>query len=235
MPGRALFVAVAVVSAVIGAHSLNPRELYNEMYPVETIKRDAFHICGESDPTFVRAVGADRTACFDSMPHAIAIALGLVRPGGALETAALVDPSRQAELLMTLAAMPPRQPITTRRSFANTDWTRALAPCDDKNITPVVGYKAPSLLPPAPGTGRSAVLDGVVIGNLPPGPRAAQASSAGRGALPVMPLVNGKAMPPAIDGDKHGAAFAPLPAPDVGDSAQPVIVPLAPAAACSGA
>jgi len=87
MLGRASFVAIALVSAGIGAHSLNPRELYNEMYPVETLKRDAFHICNDADPTFVRAVKVDREACYDSMPHAIELALGRIHASGALTMA----------------------------------------------------------------------------------------------------------------------------------------------------
>ena len=117
MLGRVGFAAIAVISAVIGASTLNPRELYNEMYPVEAVKRDAFHICHEAYPTFVRAVKADREACFEAMPHAIAVALGRVRPGAAQTVAALLDPAHQAELLLTLAAMPPRQPVTVPRSF----------------------------------------------------------------------------------------------------------------------
>src|SRR5580700_10680836 len=117
---RVGFVAIAVMSAVVGAHSLNPRELYNEMYPVETLKRDAFHICNDANPTFIRAVKIDREACYDSMPNQIELALGRVRPGGALAKAAQLDPSRQAELLIAIAAIPPRQPITAPRSFANT-------------------------------------------------------------------------------------------------------------------
>jgi hypothetical protein len=237
MLGRASFVAIALVSAAIGAHSLNPRELYNEMYPVEAVKRDAFHICNEADPTFVRAVGVDREACYDSMPHLIAVALGRARPGGALTMAALSDPSREAELLMTLATMAPRQPVTVPRSFANTEWVRALSSsCDDKVATPAVAYGTPSGLPPPPGSGRAAALDSVILGNLPPMPRTAHAGFARQRALPIIPLAGGKqAAMPALSaggGSDAVAAFAPLPTPDVGDNGPPAIVPLAPASAC---
>ena len=127
MIGRYWFVAIAVVSAVIGARSLNPRELYNEMYPVETLKRDAFRICLDTDRTFVRAVKIDRESCFDSMPHTIEVALGRVPRVTAL---AANDPVRQAELILELAAIPPRQPVTVPRSFDNTGALRAApAPC----------------------------------------------------------------------------------------------------------
>jgi hypothetical protein len=238
MLGRTGFIAIAVISAVVGAHSLNPRELYNEMYPVETIKRDAFHICGDADPTFVRAVGADREACYDSMPHVIAVALGRVKPGGALSTQATIDPSREAELLMTLAAVPPRQPITARRSFADTAWTHALpAGCDDRAGVSAAGDTVRSGLPLPPGTDRAAALDKAILPNLPPLPRTAQAGLARHEPLPVIPLVDDKAAaaPGAADNKRPAASFAPLPAPDIGDLTQPAIVPLVPGRSCDGA
>jgi hypothetical protein len=145
---RIALVAVALISAGIGAHRLNPRQLYSEMYPVEPVKRDAFHICDETDPTFVRAVGGEREACYQKMPHAMAVAMGRVKPGGALSIQALSDPSREAELLMMLAATPPRQPITAPRSFSNTAWVRALSPPCETKPTPAVAYTVPGLLPP---------------------------------------------------------------------------------------
>jgi hypothetical protein len=229
MFGRRALIAVAVLSALVGAHSLNPRDLYNEMYPVEALKRDAFHICDAAEPTFIRAVKEDREACLNSMPHVIELALGRVRPS-ALTMAAL-----QAELLMTLGAMPPRQPITLPRSFANVAWLRTLsAPCNDPN-RPAVTYIAPAGLPPPPGTGRAAVLDGVNR-NLPAMPRRAAVATARRDSVPVISLAPGRAATaPMPASDDLITASGPLPAPDVGDAAAPAIVPLAPASACGGA
>lgn len=231
---RIALVAVALISAGIGAHSLSPRELYSEMYPIEPVKRDAFHICDDSDPTFVRAVGAEREACYNKMPHVMAVAMGRVKPGGALSIQALTDPSREAELLMMLAATPPRQPITAPRSFSNTAWVRALSPaCDDKP-TPAVAYTAPGALPPAPGTGRAVALDTAIRNNLPPLPRPMPTADPARSQLPVIALVPGHAAEDA--GNGASASSAPMPAPDVGDNAAPAIVPLAPAAnTCGGA
>jgi hypothetical protein len=131
--------------------------------------------------------------------------------------------------------MPPRQPITTRRSFANTEWARALSPpCDDKSPTPTVSYTARAVSPP--GTRRGAAPRDAVLDNLPPLSGSAPPGLARRESLPVIPLVDDKLMSvPDRGGDKQAAtAFAPLPAPDVGDAAQPAIVPLAPASACGG-
>ncbi len=231
---RAWFLTAAVVFALIGAHSLNPRELYREMYPLEPVKRDAFNICDQADPTFVRAVGADREACYGSMPHVMQVAMGRVLPGGVLSIEALTDPSREAELLMTLASMPPRQPITAPRLFSNTVWARPSTPCDSNIVIPPVSYSAASDLPPAP-TGRAGALNGAIRKNLPALPRPSQAGAVTPEPLPVIPL--GQAQPAALPrgkGEKVAAAN-PLPAPDIGDQAAPAIVPLAPATTCGGA
>src|SRR5580704_13043933 len=158
---RISFITIALLAVIIGVHSLDLRALYAEMYPMEPVKRGAFHICDETDPTFVRAIGSNREACYGSMPHVMAVAMGRVRLGGALSLQALIDPSREAELLMTLAAMPPRQPITRPRSFSNTTLS---APCEDK-ILPGVSYTAPAGMPPR--SGRAATLDGAIHNNLP--------------------------------------------------------------------
>src|SRR5215472_4862054 len=168
---RIALVAVVLISAGIGAHTLNPRQLYSEMYPIEPVKRDAFHICDDTDPTFVRAVGTEREACYQKMPHAMAVAMGRVKPGGALSLQALTDPSREAELLMMLAATPPRQPITAPRSFSNTAWVRALSPPCEVKATPLAAYDTAAALPPAPGAGRAAALDSAIRNNLPALPR----------------------------------------------------------------
>ena len=133
-------VAVALISAGIGAYTLKPRQLVSEMYPIEPVKRDAFHICDDTDPTFVRAMGAEREACYNKMPHAMAVAMGRIKPGGALSIQAMTDPSREAELLMVLAATPPRQPITAPRSFSNTAWVRTLSPPCEGKATPLAAF-----------------------------------------------------------------------------------------------
>ena len=232
---RIALVAVALISAGIGAQTLNPRQLFSEMYPIEPVKRDAFHICDDTDPTFVRAVGAEREACYQKMPHAMAVAMGRIKPGGALSLQALTDPSREAELLMMLAATPPRQPITAPRSFSNTAWVRALSPPCDGKPTPAVAYTAPGTLPPAPGNGRAAALDDAIRNNLPPLPRPAPASDPKHSQLPVIALASGRPAAGSASGDA-AASSAPLPAPDVGDDAAPAIVPLATAGnTCGGA
>lgn len=215
MIGKSGFVAIAVVSAVLGAHSLNPRELYNEMYPVETLKRDAFGICHAANPSFIRAFKDDRETCYDSMPNAIEVALGRVHPGAQIN-ASLLDPSRQAELLIQLAAMPPHQPVVVPPSLGN-----ALTPCAKNAPSPTAA--APTL--PAPAS-RPAAANKTILGNLPPIPQSGQNAVASQQQTPP-PLA------PGVAGTANGIGFDPVSTSDIGDKGPPAIVPLAPATACN--
>ena len=115
---RAAVVVTAVIFVAIGAHSINPRELYRQMYPIEPVKQNAFQICDETDPTFVRAIGSEREACYNKMPHVMAVAMGRVKADASLSMAALVDPAREAELILALASLPPQQPVVQRERDA---------------------------------------------------------------------------------------------------------------------
>lgn len=84
MIGKAGLVAAIAIAAVVSGRSIDMRGLYDQMYPVSTLKRDALDLCHESDPTFVRAWRGDRVACYSGMPHAIALALGFIHPSSAL-------------------------------------------------------------------------------------------------------------------------------------------------------
>jgi hypothetical protein len=262
MIGKMSVIAIALVAAGIGAHSIKPRELFLEMYPVEPVKQDAFQICDDSDPTFVRAVGYEREACYNKMPHVMAVAMGRVRPGGALSLQALSDSSREAELLMLLASTPPRQPITVPRSYSDTAWMHALASTCDAKRPLAVADTAPSVRPPLLGGGRAVALDNAIRGNLPPLPDAAwtgvpqpgtrpviqfgPARDPGGASLPIVTLVpdsndaTGSRIvslaPEARVGGKTVALTESMPAPDIGDTdaAPPAIVPLARASGCGG-
>ncbi|HEX3882577.1 MAG TPA: hypothetical protein VHW66_07965 [Stellaceae bacterium] len=84
MIGKAGLVAAIAIAAVTSGRHVDLRGLYDQMYPVSTLKRDALYLCHESDLTFVRASGRDRSSCYSNMPHAIALALGFVHPTSAL-------------------------------------------------------------------------------------------------------------------------------------------------------
>jgi hypothetical protein len=232
---RLSLVATALIFAAVGAHSLNPRQLYREMYPLEPVKQSAFQICDESDPTFIRAIGSEREACYEKMPHVMAVAMGRVKPDDALTMEAMIDPSREAKLLLALAAMPPQQPITSPRLFSNTAWVRTLIPtCDTKANLPAMAYTTSDGLPPAPGAGRAAALDSV-RGRLPMLPQPAQPGTTLRSPLPAIALRPDAPAAPTSGAENKTAAFTPLLAPDIGDEAPPAIVPLAPSTTCGGA
>ena len=230
---HAVMAVTAVVFAAMAAYSINPRELYHQMYPLEPVKQNAFQICDASDPTFIRAVGSDREACYNKMPHVMALAMGRVKPESALSMNALIDPAREAQLILTLASLPPQQPVTAPRLFSNTAWVRALTPpCDGKPVAPAIAYSAP-MSPPSPGGVRAAALNGAIRGNLPPLPHPADSVVATQPApLPLIALKPGQAV--ASQAAEKTASFAPLSTPDIGDKAPPAIVPLAAATSCSG-
>lgn len=84
MIGKAGLAFALMITGVASVHTVDLRQLYNQMYPVSTLKRDTLNLCHEADPAFIRAIKEDRQACYRSMPHAIAVALGMVRPDNAL-------------------------------------------------------------------------------------------------------------------------------------------------------
>jgi hypothetical protein len=81
---KASILATILVAATVTATQVDFRELYNEMYPVNGIKRDVLGLCQQAEPTFIRAVKADRTSCYDSMPDSVEQAIGWVRTSSLL-------------------------------------------------------------------------------------------------------------------------------------------------------
>lgn len=81
---RASVVAGAALFAGLTLYSMDLRQTYEEMYPADGLKRDAFGICHQSNSTFVRAIRADRVGCYDSMPNSFALAIGWARRGAGL-------------------------------------------------------------------------------------------------------------------------------------------------------
>src|SRR5712691_932547 len=81
---RAGFAAAAVVAALLGVRAVDVGQIYDEMYPVDTLKRGVFNICHDSDATFVRALHAHRESCYDRMPQPIALSIGWARRGTGL-------------------------------------------------------------------------------------------------------------------------------------------------------
>jgi hypothetical protein len=103
MIGKAGLVAAIAVAAVVSGRSADLRSLYDQMYPVSTLKRDVLNLCHENDPTFVRAWREDRVACYSGMPNAIAVALGFIHPSSAL--AELFSPFGGGDSLLAAAGL----------------------------------------------------------------------------------------------------------------------------------
>ncbi|MBV9861233.1 MAG: hypothetical protein JO267_03700 [Alphaproteobacteria bacterium] len=159
MIGKAGIVALAVAPVFGATHTADLRELYNEMYPVNHLKRDAFNLCHESDANFVRALQADRESCYDRMPHSIALAIGRVRPGNELAMMPdLDDPGRAALLLADIATLPLRDLPGAPRHLALLAEARdpAASGCDE---APALAAAAPAA-PVAGLLGRTAVAAG---------------------------------------------------------------------------
>jgi hypothetical protein len=107
MFGKVGLAALALVPVFGATHTGDLRELYNAMYPVNALTRDAFKLCHESDATFVRAVDADRERCLDHMPHDFALAIGRIRPDGDLLAWAPISEGEKAALRLSLLPAPP--------------------------------------------------------------------------------------------------------------------------------
>lgn len=69
MLGKAALAAGIAVAAVVAGRTIDLRQLYDQMYPVDTLRRDAFSLCQQSDRTFIRALEDDRESCYRRMPH----------------------------------------------------------------------------------------------------------------------------------------------------------------------
>lgn len=102
--------AVAVIAAAVSLSRIDYRDLYNEMYPVNGLKRGVLDLCHEAKPTFIRAVREDRINCYDSMPDNIEMAIGWVRTSERL--AALrraLTPLDTAERMLSISALSTRR------------------------------------------------------------------------------------------------------------------------------
>ncbi len=154
MIGKAGLVAAITIAAVASGRSIDMRGLYDQMYPVSTLKRDALDLCHESDPTFVRAWRNDRVSCYSGMPHAIAMALGFARPvstlaelfspfgGGLVGTDSLLAAAGLAGQL-TMSRTPP---LTTPLAPAKDPCHTAIAALDKVPVHAIDDDKALKML-----------------------------------------------------------------------------------------
>jgi hypothetical protein len=150
---KASILAAALISAGASLSSLDFREIYDGMYPVNGLRRDVLNLCHEVEPTFVRAVSSDREGCYDSMPDPVERAIGWVR------TSARLEAMRRIPTAVELAERVLAEAVATHRldrlgppqftGYATLP-SAAIRPCDDAAIglRPVAAAPALSLVDP---------------------------------------------------------------------------------------
>ena len=242
MLGKVGLVAAAAIAAA-AAFSVNLRETYNEMYPANTLRRDALGLCHEADRSFVRARQSDREGCYDSMPHDFAMAIGWLRRIGRVAQAE-VNPGGfpTAEQLLAGAASVAQLAPKPPQRLADIGVLPATASVGCRSAPDV---PSPASAPGAVGTGmvqrqNATGRDGhsplTALGIVPPQDAAARMPRPGLLPPPLMAGTAVGADDPAAPGypARSGSAspFDALPSPDLGDGPIPTITPLLPDRGC---
>src|SRR6478672_10500287 len=114
---KSSILAVAVIAAVMGLSRVDYRDLYNEMYPANGLRRDVLNLCQDFKPTFVRALETDRIGCYDSMPDPVERAIGWVRTTTRLAAMRHPTPVEQAEKLLVEATLRGREELPQPLQF----------------------------------------------------------------------------------------------------------------------
>lgn len=227
---KASFAAGALLCAAVMLSSIDFRQLYNEMYPVNGLRRDVLNLCHQAEPTFVRAIEADRIGCYDGMPDPVELAIGWVRTSSRLAAMHKPTPVEVAERLLVAAIQEHRLDRLGPPQFSGYAMVTGGAAygCDDAKPTTAVAAKSDLAL---------ALPDDSLVLRLARGDRAAMAvlglsppHSGPAGTLPILSLggAGGSRGPKASD----GAASLADPAPAAGmgdDSVARQAAPAAPA------
>ena len=147
---KASIFATLLIVGVASLSRVDYRQLYDEMYPVNGLRRDVLSLCHQAQPTFVRAVEADRVGCYDGMPDPVERAIGWVRTSSRLAAMRHPSPVETAERLLVAAAAERRiNRLVEPRFTGYAAMPAAARPCED----------APSALPatlsPAAPTSRA--------------------------------------------------------------------------------
>lgn len=187
---KASIAAVALMCAAVSMSSIDFRELYNEMYPVNGLKRDVLGLCHTARPTFIRAVRADRVNCYDSMPDSIDQAIGWVRTADRLAAMKAPTAIEMAERMLLTSMLPGHPGSPAPRHF--TGYVAAPAaghPCMASALAPLAGSSSLPLDEPnerlarriAKGDGATFAVLGLAWG-------ATRRDAPGEPALPVLPI-----------------------------------------------
>jgi hypothetical protein len=200
---KASILATALIAVTVGLSSVDFRELYNEMYPVNGLKRGVLGLCREAKPSFVRALRSDRENCYDSMPDPVELAIGWTRTSSRLaELNKMPSSIELAERILDEAAVQRRlgAPLPLFSGYVQTP--AAPRPCTEAKAIATFAddndLKAPSnnRLASDRLARRIAGTDEATLAALGLSPRGAKPGVVRYQELPIMPL-NGAAAPTA--------------------------------------
>jgi len=206
---KASIFATILVCAMVSLSRVDFRELYNEMYPVNGLRRDVLTLCHQAEPTFVRAVEQSRIDCYDSMPDPVELAIGWVRTSSRLAAMRRPTPIEMAERMLLAATVQGRIDRLGENSFTGYAMgpAAALRPCGEAANATALATASLSDLAPALDDGRLArsIASGEIralaaLGAPPSGVAAATQPLGGGDAavqktarFPSLPLINAAA------------------------------------------
>lgn len=238
---KASLTAGAVLSAAVAFTSIDFRQLYNEMYPVNGLRRDVLNLCHEAKPTFVRAIEGDRIGCYDSMPDPVELAIGWVRTSSRLASMHQPTPVEVAERLLIAAIGERRLERLMPAQFTGYAMTTGAAAYPARACEENAGDTRPTAQPTALALGLAddgAPLriargdDAAALGLVSGGRTATRAVAPGAAAeLPVLSLGGvGASVAPQAIGDR-GLLLAPAADAEAGGDPASLLLPPRPAAA----
>jgi hypothetical protein len=201
--------AVVVIAAVAGLSRVDYRELYDEMYPVNGLRRHVLTLCQDFKPTFIRALETDRIGCYDSMPEPVERAIGWVRTTARLAAMRRPTPVEQAEKLLVEATLRGREDLLEPPRFTGyLAQPAAVQPCKPTALA-LAAERNPVALARPDDPALAAV--GVLRQGSPVQPRTAA-------GLPVLPLGDGVRTSAVGAGDAASGLLDAMAAAALGES-----------------
>lgn len=193
---KASIAATAALVVAVSLSRVDYREQYNEMYPVDGLKRDTLGLCGEARASFIRALRSDRIACYDSMPDAIDLAIGWVRTADRLAAMKPASAIELAERLLAEAEI--RGGMLGPPQFTGyVAAPPAVRPCVATALARVAAGPDSPLMESDARLARRIARDGdAALAALGIAPRVGAPDAQREPALPILPLGGGAAIEP---------------------------------------